>query len=118
MSLARRYGVSNVVAGILLAIAAAGALTLIIQWARTQVSSMPSRVAEGVTVAAYRIGADLVVVNYGSRTYTARVVDVDGKVCGSLIQLQPGSTAVITASCEVRWVEVDGNLVEVVETLR
>ncbi|MEM0015283.1 MAG: hypothetical protein QXS42_00495 [Zestosphaera sp.] len=112
----RRRGLSNVAAGIVLAVVTACALTIIVQWARTQVSRMPSRVAEGVAVAPHRIGSDLIIVNYGFRTYTARLINEDGGICSSphAVQLLPRSAAIVTTSCNVEWVEISGNILRVV----
>ncbi|MEM2022022.1 MAG: hypothetical protein QXP80_07355, partial [Zestosphaera sp.] len=77
----RKRGLSNIVAGIILAIVTASALTIIVQWTRTQVSRMSTKVAEGVAVAPHRVGSDLIIVNYGSSSYIARLVNEDGDVC-------------------------------------
>lgn len=109
-------GVSNVVAGVLLAVVVAGALTAVVQWGRARVSEMPSKVAEGVTVASYLIESDLIAVNYGYRGYVAKLVNEDGSVCSDppVLQLPSRGTAVVTTSCDVGWVEVEGNLIRVV----
>jgi len=115
-----RRGLSNVIAGVVIAVVAAGALTVIVQWGRAQVSKMPAKAVEGVAVAPHRIGSDLVIVNYGFRTYTARLINEDGSICGNpqTVQLPPRSTAIVTTSCNVGWVEINGNLLRVVRVGR
>ncbi len=112
-----RRGISNVAVGAVLAVVTAGVLAVIVQWARTQVAGIPSRVAEGVTVVPHRVGSDLIIVNYGSKGYTSRLVNEDGEICSDLstVQLPPRNTVVVTTSCSVRWVEVNGNLLRVMK---
>lgn len=109
-----RRALASVVAGLIIAIAVAGALSALILYAR-RTTSLEPRSAYYI-ISAYYIKGVLVVVNPSERSYTATVLCENGSPVTTVVVSAP--KLIVDVACVARWLAVDGMLVDVVVVLR